>query len=91
MCSEFLTPWKIKRNNGVYRYKLMIFCFYDDIEHFEIWTNILEFVSKLDTSPFTLEANKKRLLDSLLQTFRNPLNKYGTISQWGVGVVVLRK
>lgn len=68
MCSEFPTPWKIKRNDSVYRYKLMIFCIYDNIEHFEIWANILEFVSKLDTSLFTLKANKKRPLDSLLQT-----------------------
>lgn len=58
----FPPPWRIKRSNSVYRYKSRIFYSYIDIDHFEIWANILECTSKFDRLLFILEANKKRPL-----------------------------
>ena len=52
--SEFPELWRMKRNNNVYRYKL-IFYVYIDIDHFEIWANVLECTSKFGTL-FILEA-----------------------------------
>ena len=61
MCSEFATPWRMRRN-GVYRYQCT-FCFYLPGHRpvGEILANILGYTSKFGMLLFILETNKKIL------------------------------